>query len=186
MARFRLSDKHYLNIEGSEWEEKQELQTKVRGRNRLHKNIFNVPMYLDPKDPADHNYDGQIIIATAEDRRYPDDYVLRGDFIPTIDMVPLDDEAEALLEAYKANYTGEHPIDSLQGTMGEAILAKLSRQLDALSGLNGPKPTTPISVAEFERLKSENAELKAKVDQALAMLNAMQQPKPTEAPIRRL
>jgi hypothetical protein len=172
MARFRLSDKHYLNIEGSEWEEKQELQT-------------NVPMYLDPKDPADHNYDGQIIIATAEDRRYPDDYVLRGDFIPTMDMVPLDDEAETLLEDYKANYKGEHPIESLEGTMGEAILAKLSRQLDALSGLGGPKPTTPISVAEFEKLKAENAELKAKVDQALAMLNAMQVPK-AETSARRI
>jgi hypothetical protein len=185
MARFRLLDKHYLNIEGSEWEEKQELQAKVRGRNRLHKSVFKVPMFLDPKDQADHNYPGEIIIATKEDRRFPDDYILRGDFIPTMDMEPLDPEAEGILETYKASRTGSDPIESLEGTMGEAILAKLSKQLDALTSLNGPKVTTPISVTEFEKLKAENEELKAKVDQALAMLNAMQAPK-AETPVRRL
>jgi hypothetical protein len=188
MARFRLLEKHYLNIEGSEWEEKQELLGKVRGKNRLHRRRFDVPMYFDPKDQSDHNYPDQIIVATEESRLHPDDYILRKPFIPTMDMEPLDAEAEAILADYKANFKGEHPIESLSTSYGEQLLDKLSRQLEEAMGPGGskiPKGVPSVSVAEFEQLKKDKEELAAKVDQAMAMLAAMQEQKP-EAPTRRI
>jgi hypothetical protein len=185
MARFRLTDKHYINIEGCDWEEKQELQSKVRGRARLHKKTFVVPMYLDPKDQSDHNYPGEIIIATAEDRRYPDDYITGPGFMCTADMTPLDDEAEEMMEEWKANYKGEHAIESLTGTMSDDILTKLSRQLDAMNRLQ--PPVSPITASELDALKSENAELKSQIN---AILERLGMPTPTaksnEVPARRI
>jgi len=185
MARFRLTDKHYLNIQGCEWEEKQELQTKVRGRYRLNRKVLAVPMYLDPKQEADFNYPGEIIISTKEDRRYPDDYITGPGFICTVDMTPLDDEADEMMEEYKANYTGTHPIESLSGSLSDDILAKLSRQLDSITKLQ--PPIAPISASELETLKSENTELKAQIS---AIMERLGMPAPTaksnEVPTRRI
>lgn len=186
MARFKLLDKHYINIVGCDWEEKQELQTKVRGRNRLHKNTFVVPMYLDPKDQSDHNYPGEIIISTEESRRYPDDYITGKGFMCTADMLPLDDEAEAMMEEWKSTYTGEHPIESLRGTMGEAIFDRLSRQLEALMS-PGAATAAPVALNQLEALRTENATLKAQIDAILERLN-MTPPvaKSNETPARRI
>lgn len=186
MARFKLLEKHYINIEGCDWEEKQELQTKVRGRHRLHKKVFVVPMYLDPKDQSDQNYPGEIIISTEENRRYPDDYVTGPGFMCTIDMLPLDDDAEAMMEEFKASYRGEHPIESLNGSLGEDILAKLSRQLDSLGKLQPPL-AAPITASELDSIKAENADLRAKLDAIMERLNM---PAPTaksgDVPTRRI
>jgi hypothetical protein len=178
MARFRLTDKHYINILGCDWEEKQELQTKVRGRNRLHKRSHAVPMYLDPKDMADHNYPGEIVIATEEDRRYPDDYIVGPGFIVTADMSAIDDEGEEMITEWKRTYTGAYPIETLEGTMGDTILAKLSRQLDALSGGNPTGPST-VSAGEVAKLRSENEDIKAQLAAMMERLNAMTNAKPS-------
>lgn len=173
MARFRLTDKHYISILGCEWEEKQELMTKVRGRNRLHKKTQAVPMYLDPKDPSDHNYPGEIVISTEENlRRYPDDYIVGPGFVVTADMTPLDDEAEAMFEEWKSSYRGEHPIESLTGTMSEDILSKLSRQLDAITKIQPvAAQQQTMSADEIDKLKADNADLRAKLDAIMERLN---------------
>jgi hypothetical protein len=182
MARFRLKDKHYLNVEGSEYDHYEETETRVRGRRRRSKKTFEVPMYLDPTDPADHNYDNQIIVSTREDPRYEYDYILRGEFHPTFEMEPLDEEAREIYDEWRANHSGEHPIDSLPGTMGEQLLDKLVRQLEAVKvpGMEAPASIPNVSVAEMARLKAENASLSAKVDQILAQLAATA--KSAEAP----
>jgi hypothetical protein len=66
--------------------------------------------------------------------------------------------------------------------MGEAILAKLSRQLDAISGLKAPEGPSTVSASEIESLKAENADIKAQLATILARLN----PPPIEPPVRRI
>lgn len=94
MARFRLTAPHYLNVPGTEWEQNETLPT-----GKIYRHRYKVHMYLDPKDPGDHNYPltGEIIVATVADPRYPLDLIFLGE--PTQDMEPLDAEAEALFQA---------------------------------------------------------------------------------------
>lgn len=181
MARFRLRDKHYLNIVGSEYDHYEETETKVRGRRRRSKKSFEVPLYLDPSDPADHNYDGIIVISTRDDPRYEYDYIIRGEFIPTFEMEPLDDEAHEIMAEFKATHQGEHPIDSLPGTMGEQLLEKLVKQLESVGSAKPASTSAPVpavSVAEMDRIKAENAALSAKVDEVLTKLAALTAPTP--------
>lgn len=95
MARWKLIEAHYLNVPGTTWEAKEV----DRSTGRQVKKVFNVPLYLDPKDEADWNYrreqdpdlqDGGIIVCLAGKGR-PRDIVFEGD--PTPCMIPLDDEA---------------------------------------------------------------------------------------------
>ena len=94
MARWKLIEAHYLNVPGTTWEAKEV----DRSTGRQVKKVFNVPLYLDPKDEADWNYrreqdpdlqDGGIIVCLAGKGR-PRDIVFEGD--PTPCMIPLDDE----------------------------------------------------------------------------------------------
>lgn len=181
MARFQLLEKHYINVDNCEWEYKEERQGAVRGRNRQRRTVFPVPMYFDPKDPADCNYGSpdRIIISTREDPAFPDDYLCRGTFIPTLDMVPLDAEGEKLMADFRKNYKGEHPIESLSGSYGDALFERLSSQLESLMKIN---PTVPQSAAvsqgELDKLKAENAALHAKLDAVLTQLGLNPAPVP--------
>src|SRR6266705_1767114 len=109
MARWRLRTGHYLNVPGTEWEYKETDRT----TGKTGRKVFAVPMLLDPNDPADHNYPGEIIVASAEDRAFPRDIIFLGD--PTPDMEPIDDEAEAISEALASKWV--HPIESLPDTV---------------------------------------------------------------------
>lgn len=130
MARFRLKGKHYLNVLGSEWEQK---ETDSRTGKQIRR-VYPVPMFLDPDDPADYNYPGDgIIVATAEDKRYPRDHIFTGK--PTPDMEPMDEEAEALIEANKKNWI--NPIESLSGTYGDNLRVDFERQIAELQAATG-------------------------------------------------
>ena len=59
MARWRLMNAHYLNVSGTEWEHKET----DRSTGKQARKVFPVPMLLNPEDPADHNYPGEIIVA---------------------------------------------------------------------------------------------------------------------------
>jgi hypothetical protein len=64
--RWRLISPHYLKVpelpDGTkvEWEHKET----ARESGRTIRKLFAVPMLLEPKDPADCNYPGEIIVAT--------------------------------------------------------------------------------------------------------------------------
>lgn len=186
MARFQLLEKHYINVDNCEYEYKEERQGAVRGRNRQKRTVFPVPMYFDPKDVADCNYGNpdRIIVSTIEDPRFPDDYLCRAGFVPTLDMLPLDDEAEQMMDAFKRQYRGEHPIESLSGSYGDALFERLSSQLTALMSANPtaiPQAAPAVSQVEIDKLKSENAALAAKLDEVLAMLRPAPAPAPPSA-----
>jgi hypothetical protein len=107
MARFRLTGKHYLKVSDPpcEWEQKEWNQTTGKQARK----VYPVPMYLDPDNPGDCNYPGEIIVATKREAAYPRDIIFIG--LPTTEMEPLDPEATKL--STEAKKRGEHPIESL-------------------------------------------------------------------------
>jgi hypothetical protein len=111
MARWRLINPHYLHVPGTEWEYKET----DRSSGKQGRKIFAVPLYLDPRDNADHNYPGEIIVCDKESPVYPKDILfqsargLRGE--PTPEMEPLDDEAVQISRALEHKWV--HPIESL-------------------------------------------------------------------------
>jgi hypothetical protein len=180
MARWRLTDAHYLSVPGTEWEYKET----NRETGRSARKVYEVPMHLDPKNAADWNYpnDESIIVSDKLDPKYPRDYVFRGK--PTPDMEPLDDEAQAISDAERKNWT--HPIEALNMTYSQSVLSTFERQIAELVAqgipkVSGPMPAMSLSgvdSAAFEKMQQQIATLmeqNAKLEKALM-----------EAPKRRL
>jgi len=125
MARFKLLAAHELNLMGSFYEQK--LVTNF-GKPATEK--WDCNRYLNPDDPSDCNYNGKgmpqdeslgedmcCVINTKPHRK---DWVIRSpeSFIPSTEMEPLDDEAEALMAKHKPRSVMQ-ALDSLPLTMGE-------------------------------------------------------------------
>ncbi len=93
MARWKLTEPHYLKVPGTKWE--YTMQNRTTGKPQ--RKVFDVPLYLNPEDEGDWNvregYDGYIAVC-HEDKGLPSDIAFIGD--PTPGMVPLDDEAREL------------------------------------------------------------------------------------------
>ena len=161
MARWRLTDSHYLAVEGTEWEYKE--QNRETGRQA--RKVYEVPMYLNPKDNADWNYprDEAIIVSNKFDPAHPRDIVFRG--TPTPDMEPLDDEAQAISDAERKNWI--HPIEALNMTYSESRLSEFERGIAELLAKGVPKMThSPQTVSlsgidpeAFEKLQQQVATL---------------------------
>lgn len=173
MARWKLTDAHYLAVEGTEWEYKE--QNRETGRQA--RKVYEVPLHLDPKNPADHNYprDEAIIVTNKFDAAYTRDYVFRGP--PTPDMEPLDDEAQAISDAERKNWI--HPIEALNMTYSESRLSEFERGIAELLAKGIPKmasapQTTSLSGIDpeaFEKLQQQVATLmerNAQLEQAVA------------------
>lgn len=152
MARWRLTAAHYLNVPGTEWEYKEtDRNTGKQGRK-----VFEVPALLNPDDPADCNYPGEIIVC-HDGKGQGRDIIFLGD--PTPDMEPLDAEAESITEALRPNWS--HPIDSLpsNGDYGAALIASFEKQMSALAkGANVSAKDTDV-----EELKKQVAALTAQL-----------------------
>lgn len=176
MPRWRLTNAHYLNVsemQGGgpvEWEY---IETS-RDSGRRARKLFKVPLYLDPANPADHNYPGEIIVAHEEGSQ-PRDLIFKGP--PTPDMEPLDDAAEKLSEEMRAK--GAHPIESLDGNYGAALAQQFEAQLNALTKAvssavqapAGPLSQSQVSPADFEALRKQ-------VEQLMAENAALREAKP--------
>lgn len=115
MARWRLTTAHYLKTApGSEYELK---EASVTGKTLTKR--FPVPTYLDPRDAADCNYPGEIIVANKTDRAFPKDIVFVGP--PTPYMEPLDAEADKITAEWSKKWD-KLPIESLPETMSMSQL----------------------------------------------------------------
>ncbi len=166
MARWRLTAPHYLNLNPSEEYSYEETDRETGRRN---KQVFKVPRPLDPKDPRDCNYNGEVVVGQGEGTM-PKDYIFIG--APTPDMEPLDDAAKAISASYASQW--KHPIDSLEGNGGfsAAILADFTKQLADAMTMNKPvasKSLSGVSKEDFDALQEQvaalmarNAELEAK------------------------
>jgi len=117
MARWKLTEAHYLKVEGTKWEYSE--IDRITGRPK--RTQFPVPLYLDPQNLDDLKAYGQtdpelglqgdpvIIVCNGADPK-PRDVVFIG--TPTPGMYPLDDEARALTEKYsKGNWAPTTGID---------------------------------------------------------------------------
>lgn len=151
MARWRLTQPHYLKAirdgEKTEWR----YEETNRDTGRTARKVFEVPLFLNPNDPADHNYRELGAVIVAQGKVQPRDIIFEGP--PTPDMEPLDDEAQAISDAEAVNW--QHPIESLPGNYSASLLTGLERQLAALIA---ERPIQPVSVkgvdpSEFEALK---------------------------------
>lgn len=122
MARWKLTEKHYLNVPGTRWE----FQTVDRNTGRPQRKYFNVPLYLDPENPDDCNYkdgfESWIIVAhegSAEGR----DIVFVGD--PTPGMLPMDDEAREITAKFSWTPTAGLDDESKENSYQNKLLLGL-------------------------------------------------------------
>jgi len=141
MARFKLKAPHYLNVEDTFWERVEvNLQTGKQARQRV-----PVPTYFNP------DWDGDVIVALKGTKFAPGDHIFTGAITP--DMEPLDDEAMELQAEFLRGYSGEHPIESLPGTLGESLIQRFTEQLERLqpSGSSAELDSLKALVAEQGR-----------------------------------
>lgn len=175
MARWRLTEPHYLNgytydTERTEWEQVEIAQdAKKQMRKR-----YTVPLFLDPKDPSAFNYPGEIVVSDKPNGR---DIVFHGP--PTPGMDPMDEEARQLSEAESKNWI--HPIESLPGQgFAENLLAQLTSQLSALQNQQPVQPVqavaeSQVSAKDFNELKGLVAQL---MEQNAALQAQLAEPRP--------
>ena len=162
MARWRLTQAHYLAVPGTEWEYKES----DRETGRQARKVFEVPLYLDPKDAADWNYrsDESIIVTNKFDPAFRRDYVFVGP--PTPDMEPIDDEAREITQGFIDSGAWQHPIDSLNMNYSQSVLSDFERQLtQVLASVAKQQPMAQavslggISQEAFEKLQQQVAAL---------------------------
>ena len=175
--RWSLRNAHYLNVEqlldGTkiEWEHK-EVNT---ANGRMARKLYPVPMLLDPQEPSDCNYRGEVIVAHKVEgvHNLRDDYIFHGE--PTPEMEPWNAEAQAITDSLQDKWI--HPINSLpvNGGMNEAEMAFMERLMKTFAGA-AAQPNQSVPQAEYDVLKERLAKLEA-------ILAA--QPKP-EATVRRV
>lgn len=164
MARWRLLKPHYLWTTDNEWEYQE--TNRDTGRRAIKR--FPVPRYFDPEEPGDWNVRGSgDCIVCHEGKGQNKDHIFTGP--PTMDMEPLDGEAELLSAEVRKNY--KHPIDTLPGDFTQSILNDFQRQIDAMALKQPPDKVSNVAVSfqEFNELKAmveklakENAALRAK------------------------
>lgn len=182
MARWRLRNGHYLNtlameedklVAGTQWEYKEQ----DRGTGRAARKMYNVPQLLDPKDPADCNYPGEIIVCNEYNRAFPRDIIFLGE--PTPEMEALDESAEAISALLQHKW--EHPIDTLpvNGAMNSderAFMEKMMQSFVASIGaqMQSPPVNASVSKEEFDALKAQLAALQAQLSQQPAPTSTVQ------------
>jgi hypothetical protein len=98
MARWRLTEPHYLNVEGTKWEYSE--IDRITGRPKRQQ--FDVPLYVDPNNEADVLQFGSreegLVVSDGQGAKAKD-LVFKGS--PTPGMVPLDDDARAKSAKFK-------------------------------------------------------------------------------------
>jgi hypothetical protein len=129
MARWKLTEPHYLNVPGTEWEQ----VTTDRTTQRPIRRKYKVPLFLDPRIETDWNYrdrlnpmDGEIHVCYA-DRGLPHDIVFEGD--PTPGMLPLDDEAREISAKFSWQPTQGLDDQAQEASNQSRILNSLIKQL---------------------------------------------------------
>jgi hypothetical protein len=160
MARWKLTDAHYLNVPNIEWEYKES----DRETGRQARKIYHVPLYLNPKNREDWNYpqDEAIIVTNKEDRAHPRDIFFEGP--PTPDMEPLDDEAEKISKGYHDRGEWKHPIEAMNMTYSQSMLSEFEMKIaQHLAGVAQQQPpnvsTKGVDPAEFAKMQEQLAEL---------------------------
>jgi hypothetical protein len=161
---------HYLNVpvlpDGTrvEWEHKETAQHTGRSVRKL----YQVPILLNPNDPADCNYPGELVVThEVEGARIPrQDYIFTGD--PTPEMEPLNEEAEAITARLRQKW--DHPIDGLatSGNLNPQEDLFLKNMMAVFSGAiqQAQQPSvanTAIAPDDYNEMKERVAKLEAMI-----------------------
>jgi hypothetical protein len=156
MARWRLQVAHYLNTDPSE-----EIEFKETDRNtgRQLRKVYKVPRLLDPKDPQDQNYPGDIIVCDGNNPQ-PKDIIFFGE--PTNDMEPIDAEAKKITKAFldSGKWTKKEEGLDFGETLIKNFMAKMEQiQFQPVSaGGIDPKAFADLQV-QVKALMEQNAKL---------------------------
>lgn len=167
MARWKLTQPHYLNVKdaegnGTEWEYKEVNRTTGKPVRKL----YEVPRFLHTEDSSDFTHPelGAIIVC-LEGKGESRDLTFVGE--PTPDMEPLDAEAKSISESLRSKWVapmGESAMPS-QGGYAGARADDFLRELSAMMATQ--KPSSPVAapgvtIAEFKALQEQVAALMAK------------------------
>ena len=92
MARWKLTEPHYLKVDGTKWEYSE--VDRITGRPK--RTQFDVPLYVNPNFEDDVRSFGQddMIVVSDGNNSKPKDLIFLGP--PTPSMLPLDDEAKTI------------------------------------------------------------------------------------------
>lgn len=162
--RWRLNSAHYLNVpelpDGTriEWEHKET----ARETGRSVRKLYAVPILLNPNDPADCNYPGELVVTRfVEGARIPvRDYIFKGD--PTPEMEPLNEEAQVITDEFRQKW--DHPM-SQEGLAQASQLNSLEQSfLNAMTKAfaNGvPSANAALAQDDYNEMKERVAKLEA-------------------------
>jgi hypothetical protein len=128
MARWKLTEPHYLNVPSERWE----LTTNDVRTGKPVRKMFRVPKHLDPRLEDDWNVringmDGEIHVC-LEGKGNPGDIVFEGN--PTPGMLPLDDEAREISGKFDwtptQDITEEAQRTSFYAKLGDNLINQLT------------------------------------------------------------
>lgn len=129
MARWRVTQKHYLHAkqygQPTEWAREET----NRDTGRTFRKTMLVPLLIDPEDPFCQNRTTGMCVVAREGTEQPGDIVFFGP--PTPDMEPLDEEARKETDSFKHRW--KSPFDDMPvaigADFGESMLMFFQRQL---------------------------------------------------------
>ena len=163
MARWRLTQKHYLNVPGTEFEYR---ETTHYGKQV--KRNFPVPMYLDPENPGDCNYGqdgahrnpsdqnnpGEIIVAWADGTEKNRDIIFVGD--PTLDMIPLDEKAQEVSASMSVKWGRAFIGDEEdEGGYTNRLLHELTETLNSFNSTSRPSSAVAPDDSRITNLEGQ-------------------------------
>lgn len=123
MARWRLQLPHYLMTDPPSEVEFKETD---RETGRQARKVYQVPTYLDPKDPAD--WKGELGVVSNGNNPGMRDIIFVGD--PTADMEPIDDEAKQITQSFIDSGKWKRPEEGLD--YGESLIKTFMDKMDKM------------------------------------------------------
>lgn len=192
--RWRLIEPHYILVptlpDGTrvEWEHRET----ARESGRTVRKLFSVPILLDPKDPADFNHPGEIIVCRDIEgaRMTRGDYIFLGD--PTQGMEPLNDEAEAITDSLRQKWI--NPVETLPSNGGmsgdeSAFMAKMIAAFTQATAVAASGTTQVVPQTDYDALRERLEKLEALIAKGASVADAIPiigaTPKPVAQPAGR-
>lgn len=162
MARWRLTQKHYVNTVPPTKYRYEETDRDTGERNVQE---YDVPRLLDPESPRDCRSAGVCVVSDGKGAERGD-WIITGD--PTPDMEPIDEAAEEISAGFADRWKGPMSEEAFpsQGGFGGALLANLEKQLTEAfknAGSAAIQPTSAgVDPAAFKLVQEQLAALMAK------------------------
>ncbi len=193
MARWKLTEPHYLSVPSERWEH---TTTDSRTGKPIRK-MYKVPKHLDPRleddwthRPENNNMDGEIIVCW-EGKGLPRDITFEGD--PTPGMLPLDDEAKEVSSRF--SWTPTQGIDedsqrqSFYARLGDTLIdqmteLRVAREVASNPGLDKFMETMLAMMAQNQQILAAlagKAQAVPEPDQVVDAEEPLPEVEPTEA-----